>query len=406
MKKKTKFGGTSILENIELFKNINKKGIYIADDIDYNIRQHKKEDLIKKYENVLDEAKQDVIRAKEEKNRKIQDEDIENKRKKNTIEERKLSNNKNQYAVSLSGAFIKNTINFLFKFVKFSLTFLLKLINNIINLVKSTGNGLIKLFNIGGGVIIKTIFLITFIIVCFFAATGAMNPNNNNSKNNLVSTDKNYSSFLINTPKPNTFFGLSSFGLASNFFYNMIPDNYRFQFNFLKNKINSYVGNDIYEIVGTPRQTTNEGINDGIYHIKYENNNNSTYTTLKPKPIEIDLSSIESYPNIDYNKLPENLKKKFDIKTSISIPVTLENNSIWKYDVDKIYYTNNETPITNIYSNYKLPFKNTTNINEFKFNKEKAEIFNDDDKKASAILNKMFEYDNNTNKYIYPEYKK
>ena len=61
-----KKGGESKLEQLPFlgFKEINKKGLYIADDIDYNIRQGKKKDLIEKYEGILTEAKTEVENAR------------------------------------------------------------------------------------------------------------------------------------------------------------------------------------------------------------------------------------------------------------------------------------------------------------------------------------------------------
>ena len=52
------------------------------------------------------------------------------------------------------------------------------------------------------------------------------------------------------------------------------------------------------------------------------------------------------------------------------------------------------------YNSIKLPFTNTSNLNEFKFNKEKATTHNDDDKTAATILSKMFSY--NSSEYKYP----
>ena len=90
MKKKLRKGGTSFLEKIG-FENINKKGVYIADDIKYNIRQGKKEELIKKYQDNLNEIKEEVKRAKEKKIRNDNDEKIQNEKNKLTFNERILT---------------------------------------------------------------------------------------------------------------------------------------------------------------------------------------------------------------------------------------------------------------------------------------------------------------------------
>ena len=58
------FFGCCSIKILEKLKNINKKGLYVADDIDYNIRQGKKESIIKKYKDLKDEADQEVERAR------------------------------------------------------------------------------------------------------------------------------------------------------------------------------------------------------------------------------------------------------------------------------------------------------------------------------------------------------
>ena len=391
MVKKTKKGGVSILEKIpfiNVFKNANKKGIYIADDVDYNIRQGKKKDLIKKYEDYLNEAKENVIMAKEENNRDDEYERIKNEREKRTLEERKFKYEKFKNLISLILNIAVYVINLILNIIgkigvfidKFSKTFF-KVLTNIFSGIKN-------FFNIGGGVIIKTIAIIVFIIAIFFSVNHFIHKDDPTKKNNLISTDKNYSSCLINTKTPNFF------GNISNSFYNLIPDNYKIQFNFFKNRFNSIIGNDIYEIIGTPREKIETGINDGIYHIKKTDDNSNTYTTLKPKDIEISMSSITLNPNNDFNKLPEKIKELYSITDKLIIPIEIDDKNQWKYNIRNIKYKSNPS-IRLESNNYSNPFQETGTINEFKYNKIKADVYKKDNNKVEN----MFIYDT---KYIYP----
>lgn len=391
MGKKTKRGGTSILEKAPFINEVNKKGIYIADDIDYNIREGKKKDLIKKYEDNLNEAKENVKRAKDENYRKIEDEKIQNQRDEATIKQRKLRNNQYQFILKSLGSICKYFIDLVIKL----LSLLIKIFPILFSTIKSFGNGLKNIGNIANGLILKTIFLILAILFIFFGFNYFVNKEDPTTKiNNLISTDKNYSSFLINTTEPNYF------GKLNNSFFNFIPDKYKFQFNFLKNKFNSIIGKDIYELNGTPREEITTGKNDGIYHIKKKDDNYFTYTTLKPLDIKIPLSSLTSIKNNDLNNLPNEIKELYPINNNnIIIPIELKNTNEWEYNIENIKYEGYSNLLKDN-ANYTLPFIKTNNLNEFQFNKIKAKIFNNDDKSASSTLDKMFNY--NDNKYTYP----
>jgi len=392
MNKKTKRGGTSLLEKIPIFKNINKKGIYIADDIDYNIRDGKKEDLIKKYKDNLNEAKREVILAREEKERNEHDIKLENEKDKNIIELKKHRSNQIQFLITCIGKIINFIINLVLKIVKYVLIFFEKMWN----ILKNLGTGIKNAAGVGQGVIIKTIVLILLIIAIFFGINYFLYGEKGVTEigNKLVSTDKNYSDCLIKTATPDFF------GNISNSFYSLIPDKYKYQFNFFKNKLNSIVGNDIYELVGTEREKINTGRNDGIYHVKKNDDKNNTYTTLKPHEIEIPMSSIEQISNIDYDKLPIKIKELYPINNkTFVIPVEKDDNNRWKFNIKNIKYKGDLHPIRNIDPSYILPFKETSIINEFKFNKIQGKIINDNDKRAETILNKMFLYDGINYKY-------
>ena len=131
---------------------------------------------------------------------------------------------------------------------------------------------------------------------------------------------------------------------------------------------------------------------------KKEDDNDHTYTTLKPTNIEIPITSINTINNNDYNKLPENIRDLYQNPSDsiLILPVTLDNNA-WKYDADLIRYKDDSLTLKN--KNLKTPFINTSKLNEFKFNKEKASIFNDNDNNTSKMLDKIFIYVNNDYKY-------
>lgn len=392
MRKKSKKGGASILEKIGL-KETNKKGIYIADDIDFNIRQGKKDDLIKKYEDNLNEAKEEVKRARGEKERDLKDEQNQIDRDKATIEQRKLRNNQFQFFLKAIASIFVFLINLILRLAQY----LAYLIKNAVIILGNIYYGTIALFNAGGGVVLKTIFIIVFIILIFFGVNYFVNNKKPEDKvNDIINDDKNYSSFLINNKNTNTLF--SKF---SNQFSNLIPDKYKFNFNFFKTRINKFVGNDLYEILGEERKQITTGRNDGIFHIKSSDDNEHTYTTLKPLPIEIPIISINTINNNDYNNLPVNIKSLYpNLSDSILLlPVVKDSNNAWKYDANSIKYKHNNLTLKDINPNVILPFNNTSNLNEFKFNKIKAHIYNDNDKSTPTLISKMFVHDGTNYKY-------
>jgi hypothetical protein len=393
MRKKSKKGGASILEKIGL-KETNKRGIYIADDIEYSLRQGKKDELIKKYEDNLNEAKEEVKRARDEKERDLKDEKIQIDRDKATIEQRKHWNNQFQFFLKAIASIFVFLINLILRLAQY----LGYLLQNAGFITKNFCKGTIALFKAGGGVVLKTIVLIGLIIAIFFGVSYFANNKKPGDKvNDIINDSKNYSSFLINNTrdKSNTLF--SKF---SNQFYNLIPDKYKFNFSFLKTRINKFVGNDLYEILGEEREKITTGRNDGIFHIKIDGDSEHTYTTLKPLPIEIPIISINTINNNDYNKLPKKIKDLYQNPSDsiFILPVEKDNNNAWYYDANGIKYKDDSQTLKD--KNLKTPFINTSNLNVFKFNKEKAVIINDNDKETTAMLEKMFKYEEG--KYKYP----
>jgi len=382
-------GGESLLENIIPIKNANKKGIYIADDIEYNVRQGKKNELIKKYQDNLNEAKEEVKRERLRKNNELKEEENQIKKDVFLTKEKERTDKVKFFWITVIG----NLFNFLFKI----LLLIIDLAKIVKNFIINIGSGIKNAGNIGDGVIIKTLLLILLLIGMFFGFNYLFYKKElkNGDINSLVSTDKAYSSFLFKTETP-SFFGNLSRSLLDN-----LPQEYKINYNIFKNKLNSFVGNDIYEIIGKKRGIITDGINDGIYHIKKQGDSGNTYSTLKPNDITIELNdklSILKDENIDYNKLPDKIKEDYPIK-SIIIPVILKND-MWYYNIDKEKYFDGTTDIKSTNPLYNNLFKGTEMANEFKFNKIKALIYNNKNVSKNNIDN-MFSYINS--KYIYPD---
>lgn len=393
MTKKTKRGG--------YMDFINKNGIYIADDVDYNIRQGKKDDLIKKYEDYLTEANENVKRAKEEKERRDKDEELENEKSRLNQIAIELKRKAKEYHLKqyeLIVRIFQSFFDFLFKYGFEIVKIVYNLIKQGRELITSIGSGCLKLLDLGEGVIVKTIVLIVIIVLIFFGVSGFFNPNSN-ELNNAISTNRSTSSFIRTSASP------SYFSFLSKNFENLIPTQFRISFNSFRNNFNKIVGNDLLEKVGKERQEISNGRIDGIYHIKKENENR-VYTTLKPKDIEINLGNIKNFSNMDYHKLPQKVQELYTTDNNISIPVKVKGNTgLYFYNTDYIYNTGDKYKkgLKGNDDNYLPPVIQVENKNEFKLNKKKAIIFNDkDNKDVWKQYNKIFNI-NNSGNYIYPE---
>jgi len=407
MTKKTrkiiKKGGKSLLENIPFISTINKYGPFIADDIDYNIRQGKKQELIKKYEDDLNDANEAVKRAKENDKKVKEEEKIKLEENKKNLSQRIHNFEIFKFIIQI----ITNFINFIFRILVKFIDFFYKFIGQIGSGSNNFFNSIIKLFNIGNGVIIKTIVLIIIILLIFFGVNGFFGGGGTSSNNNILSKERNLNSFIISTKQPDLKIGGFEFSF-SNVLNNIIPDHLKFSFNNFRNSLNKSIGNDLLEKSGSPRIEETSGKNDGIYHIKFEQEPNKTYTILKPKPIEIDTQTIiNSLPDSDFNKLPAKIKEKYlyqNIKYTLNASKDEDKNGKkkWLYDVNNIEILLNGSNIElKKLPQYKNPFENTDISNEIKFNSVKAIIFDDTDNSSSVLLDKMFNY--KEDKYEYPK---
>lgn len=390
--KRIKKGGTSILEKTPIINNtikkINRYGDFIADDIDYNIRQGKKKELIKKYEEALDEANLNVERAKEQHERNENDRKLKDQEFLNKLQQKIYKWEITKWILNTIGNILLVFTNIIGSSIKFSLRIFIQLAR----FSKTILSGIGKIGDLGQGVILKTIVLIIIIILIFFGINGFFGGGSGN--NNKISKEGTMNSFIIKTTSP-SFFG--NFGKS---LQNLVPIEYRITFNNFRNNFNKIIGNDLIEKAGIPRKEINTGKNDEIYHIKYPDDPDRIYTTMKPNNININLKGINDYPDIDYQKLPNNIKKLYPLTSIMTLPIETKDNKkgaeYWYYNTENMYKNLNEKDKI-----LKTPIINTSNINEFIFNSEKAIIYdNKDNNDTSSLFMKMFKYNNN--KYEYP----
>ena len=389
--KRVKKGGASFLEILSPIKdNVNRYGPFIADDVDYAVRNKKDKELLDKYEKEVDDAKVKVISAKEADKRSKEEERILEEREKNNIERETLNQRKReQYWRIISGI--------IFRFFEFAGKIINFFTNNISSFIKNFLEFIRKFANVADGAIIKILLFVIIIVALFFGISaffGSKSPNENINNNiaEMGNTNKNFNSFLIKTESK------SFFKDVSNYFTNLVPQEYQVSFNKFRNATNKLVGNDIMTINGVPREVITEGRNDGIYHLKFSNDPSYTYTTIKPKDIELNLSDIKNIPDADYNKLPLKIQDEYQIDSKYILTAEKDVSSgLWYYDADNIKDSGN---IMIKSRGQKTPIINTSKPNEFKLNNLKPYIFTNKDEKPSDKMDKLFTYVES--KYQYP----
>jgi hypothetical protein len=208
--------------------------------------------------------------------------------------------------------------------------------------------------------------------------------------------------FYFKTNRPSF---MSSF---SNTLMGFVPERYQTNFTSFKNSFNKTLGNDLNansrnkynrENIG------NKGRYDGIYHIKYDNND-KIYSTIKPGDIKWDLE-INNYKNSDFFKLPSNIQAIYNTSndTTVNIPVNVDKDTgIYSYKLDNnAYFGSNPTkkinannfPYTDdtssIYGNI-FTLNNNTNVN----------IFKNNDKKFGENINNSFNISATGDSATYP----
>lgn len=389
--KRVKKGGASFLEILSPIKdNVNRYGPFIADDVDYAVRNKKDKELLDKYEKEVDDAKVKVINAKEADKRSKEEDKllIEDNKRKTELEN--LRQRKREYRWEVISGILFRFFEFAGKIINF-------FTNNISSFIKNFLEFIRKFANVADGAIIKILLFVIIIAALFFGISaffGSKSPNENINNNiaEMGNTNKNFNSFLIKTESK------SFFKDVSNYFTNLVPQEYQVSFNKFRNATNKLVGNDIMTINGVPREVITEGRNDGIYHVKKPDNPSYTYTTIKPKDINLDLSDIKNIPDADFNKLPLKIQDEYQIDSKYILTAEKDVSSgLWYYDADNI---KDSGGITIKSRGQKTPIINTSNVNEFKLNNLKPYIFTNKDEKPSDKMDKLFTYVES--KYQYP----
>ncbi len=380
MRKKTKLlkkGGTTFLEKL-IGKTYD--GSFVADNISDNIKRHKDAALLDEYKlrKEIAEKNYDIKKAKKDGNDKID----ELQKERDFKYDRLRSQNFFQY-LKVFLSIINGLLNILgyigkrfLEFINIAKNYFSLFINSLFNIIR-----LLRSFiNLGQGAIVKIIILIAVIIgIGFTIGSFAAGPANNYSILNKPNLN-----VFSKTPQPS----------FTNYFNNLIPDSYKFQWNNIKNKFNNAFGYDIKanSINKIKRDFTNDGRNNDLTHVKVTNDNNNVYSILEPNisniHFEIDLNKLQG-EDIDYNKLPDNIKNLYKDN--------YKNYKIY-FDVREIKKNNSEF--------YALKLKNNDNgllkddnsaINHFKIIKNDIIPVYINEKYKQKM---MFDYNND--KFVYP----
>ena len=373
-----------------LFTALGKEGSFIPENIKYEVKMGHDNSLLDEYKIRKENANKeyDIIFDKYKQEQDEIDKGFEKKNK--------------------SSLYWLKVETFIFNIIKSIFSSANTLFNNFYKVITSLGKAffvsfklgidtVFKFANIGNGAIIKTIILILIILFCIGATIGFFSNPNNVSKFDFNNSTNMDFYFKTNTP--------SFMSTFSNTLIGFIPEQYQTNFTAFKNSFNKTLGNDlpansrnkyIRENIG------NKGRYDGIYHIKY-NDENTIYTTIKPGNIKWNLD-INNYKNTDFFKLPSNIQNIYNTSnyTSVNIPVKTENGIyVYKLDDSAYFGDNPSKKINNLnfpYTDEKSPiygniFKlnNVNNVNTFKNN----------DKKYGENINNSFNIDDNGNT-IYP----
>ena len=294
-----------------LFTSLGKEGSFIPENLKYEVKMKQHQTLIDEYKIRKDDAEYNynVLDAKyKQMDKELNDEDRKNQAR---------------------SEYMLRVYNSIFNVIKSFLTAVFNVTQEGIKLIQSGIKALFlfaqllfktirEFFDIGKGVIPKTIVLILIILACIGATIGFFSSPGNASKfdfNNSTNMD-----FYFKTPKPSF---LSSFSQS---LIGFVPEQYRYNFTAFKNSVNKSLGNDLIskDRNKTNRETIEEGRNDSILHIKYKNNNANTYSSLKPNDVEWKIN-IEDYPNSDFFKLPEKIQDLYKNNNKIIIPTETEN---------------------------------------------------------------------------------
>jgi len=401
---KKKKGGESFISNIIG----DKQGPLIPENITNEVDKGNKQVLLNKYKRIKEDAEKEYIRVKQ-----LYDDD--------QINAENASKRFWNFIIKVIGPVLSKliiyfgySINLLLKIIEKIIVFSRYIIDFIRSFFWTFKTIIIDILKSRGIILVFLIFIIVIIIIISLIYGGGM-PNPFQGNNIFQNTSAQITSF--NQLKPE-----SPYSILSKQLQNLIPipDEYSNQFNKFKNDFYKFFGKDtILEDINTSdRETIKEGRYDSIYHIKKsdEINIDKIYNIIKPKSITI-THDIINQNNIDYYKLPENIKKedKYNINNySINVDISSNTSGKFYYDMDNAYYYSNtdvtKKEIKKINTNNLSPFitstiKNSDDIIYTSYNIRHIPIENYlytdiDILNPKVKKNMLFKYENN--KYNYP----
>jgi len=395
-KSKNKFninkkGGKSFLKNIvgEV------PGPFISDNIKQNVSLGKKEELLNEYEIIKENALNNYNRSKED---NIEYNNETDKKYDRTI---KYINVIWIPILIQIKEFLTSLKDFVLLYFNKSLEYGGKSLSFIYIEVRNFSKGIIETLTEKKGTALTLIIFIIFMIILILLVFGFFNTNKNKRTDNLNQNDI----FNFN----NSIKQQNMFGMISEQALNLIPEEYRYQFNGFRNSLNKIFGNDIISnnIESINRETINKGRYDGIYHIKKDNENNRNHveSILQPKDVKFNIN-INDYPNSDYFKLPKDLRENYFNTSSniITIPPIYNNNSgKYIYKISNGYYgddkDNKIKPELSPFEDIEINNMNYLKIRNIPLEKN---IFSEKDNINTDIFKeKLLIYKDN--KYIYPD---
>lgn len=403
-KPKLKKGGKTFVEKL-LGTTI--EGPFIADDINYNIKKGRSVALKEEYKLRKELADEDYkiaenkLNNEEDKNQKIADRDFKYKKLNDDNFKFKLQLFWN-FLVTLGGAFV-NIFSKFFNFVRETVSsVIIPGGKTIFDIFINIATVIARLFDVGQGAIVKLIILLIIIGICIGIGFLLFSPSAGGTSINNV-TDKTSLDVFVKMEQPSF---LGNFTSSINL---LVPDSYKIQFTSFKNLINRAFGNDIVakSINNKPREDIkDEGRYNGVTNVRIDDTSR-IYSILQPKNKPWDIN-LNDYENIDFHKLPE------EVKTDI-LKTKDNRDFVEDWDNYKLKYNFESKTVTNMTNNgevkryrYELdanntPIKTDNNlINNFTINEVKIDpitITNKDIDRDKAKL--MFSFENG--KFTYPQ---
>jgi len=389
MKKKTKLKGG----------NFNKYGYFIPDNIKYRYDKGLKTELLDKYDRNKKDA---LIEYDSEFNKNKHNDTIEMENKKNNFAYYKQSqDNWREYSKILSSYLniisnvITNIISGLYQLIIVNLiSFIYAFIRIFVDIFKSQG------------VIPKFIMFVITILVIIFGLIFAFSPSANKANTDSYNTYQD----KFNKMNTNLFIkpeDLSIGKYMSDFFIAFIPEKYRFNFNYMYNKTNLLLGNDIISKgIDTYKReeiTDNNGRFNNINHIKTDDSN-KVYSIFKPGNIDFDFD-LSNNPNVDFYKLPKNIQDLYKSNIYRIEPTINSQTGMYEYKMKNIKIKtdkNQEIYIPHIQiSDYVLPYLDDNISNTYIMNsiKNKSNNFTNENRQNIKNMNNYNIYEK---KYTYP----